>query len=63
MKKAFYYNKNGSLSVLKIDGKKASKTQNIEVGGLPEAVMFTPDGKYILAGNYMTQDFSILQAN
>ncbi len=63
MKKAFYYNKNGSLSVLKIDGKKVSKTQNIEVGGLPEAVMFTPDGKYILAGNYMTQDFSILQAN
>jgi DNA-binding beta-propeller fold protein YncE len=63
MKKAFYYNKNGSLSVLKIDGKKVTKTQDLEVGGLPEAVMFTPDGKYILAGNYMTQDFSILQVN
>ena len=63
MKKAFFYNKNGSLSVLKIDGKKVSKTQDIEVGGLPEAVMFTPDGKYILAGNYLTQDFSILQVN
>jgi len=62
-KKAFYYNKNGSLSILKIDGKKVTKTQDIEVGGLPEAVVFTPDGKYLLAGNYMTQDFSILKVN
>ncbi len=63
MKKAFYYQKNGSLSVLKIDGKKVTKTQDIEVGGLPEAIMFTPDGKYILAGNYLTQDFSILKVS
>jgi DNA-binding beta-propeller fold protein YncE len=62
-KKAFFYNKNGSLSILKIDGKKVTKTQDIEVGGLPEAVAFTPDGKYLLAGNYMTQDFSILKVN
>jgi len=63
MKKAFYHNKNGSLSILKIDGKKVTKTQDIEVGGLPEAVVFTPDGKYLLAGNYMTDDFSILKVN
>jgi len=62
-KKAFFYKKNGSLSILKIDGKKVTKTQDMEVGGLPEAVLFTPDGKYILAGNYMTQDFSILKVN
>jgi DNA-binding beta-propeller fold protein YncE len=62
-KKAFFYHKNGSLSILKIDGKKVTKTQDIEVGGLPEAVLFTPDGKYILAGNYMDQDFSILKVN
>jgi DNA-binding beta-propeller fold protein YncE len=60
-KKAFYYQKNGSISVLKIDGKKVTKTQDIEVGGLPEAAMFTPDGKYLLIGNYMTEDFSILK--
>ena len=29
----------------------------------PEAVMFTPDGKYILAGNFMTEDFSILKVD
>jgi DNA-binding beta-propeller fold protein YncE len=63
MKKAFFYQKNGSLSILKIDGKKVTKIQDIEVGGLPEAVLFTPDGKYILSGNYMTQDFSILKVN
>jgi DNA-binding beta-propeller fold protein YncE len=62
-KKAFFHKDNGSLSILKIDGKKVTKTQDIEVGGLPEAVLFTPDGKYILAGNYMTQDFSILKVN
>jgi DNA-binding beta-propeller fold protein YncE len=62
-KKTFFYNKNGSLSILKIDGKKVTKTQDIEVGGLPEAVVFTPDGKYILAGNYVDQDFSILKVD
>jgi DNA-binding beta-propeller fold protein YncE len=60
-KKAYFYNKNGSLSILKIDGKKVTKTQDVEVGGLPEAVLFTPDGKYILAGNFLTEDFSILK--
>jgi DNA-binding beta-propeller fold protein YncE len=60
-KKAYFYNKNGSLAILKIDGKKVTKTQDIEVGGLPEAVLFTPDGKYILAGNFLTEDFSILK--
>ena len=63
MKKAFFHETNGSLSVLKIDGKKVTKTQDIELGGLPEAVMFTPDGKYILAGNFMTDDFSILKVD
>jgi DNA-binding beta-propeller fold protein YncE len=63
MKKAFFHQKNGSLSILKIDGKKVTKTQDIEVGGLPEAVAFTPDGKYLLAGNYLTEDFSILKVD
>ena len=63
MKNAFFYQKNGSLSILKIDGKKVTKTGDIEVGGLPEAVVFTPDGNYILAGNFITEDFSILKVN
>jgi DNA-binding beta-propeller fold protein YncE len=63
MKNAFFYQKTGSVSVLKIDGKKVTKTQDIEVGGLPEAAQFTPDGKYILVGNYLDQDFSILKVD
>jgi WD40 repeat protein len=63
MKKAFFAEKTGSLSILKIDGKKVTKTGDIELGGLPEAVLFTPDGKYILAGNFLTQDFSILKVD
>lgn len=63
MKNAYFYEKNGSISVLKIDGKNVSKTGDIEVGGLPEAAVFTPDGKYLLVGNYLTQDFSILKVD
>jgi DNA-binding beta-propeller fold protein YncE len=63
MKNAFFHEKNGSVSVLKIDGKKVTKIGDIEVGGLPEAAMFTPDGKYILVGNYLSQDFSILKVD
>ena len=62
-KNAFFYHRNGSVSVLRIDGKKVTKTQDIEVGGLPEAAVFTPDGKYLLIGNYLDSDFSILKVN
>jgi DNA-binding beta-propeller fold protein YncE len=61
--KAFFHEKSGSLSILTINGKKVTKTEDIEIGGLPEAVAFTPDGKYLLAGNYMDQDFSILKVD
>jgi DNA-binding beta-propeller fold protein YncE len=37
--------------------------KEIEVGGLPEPVVFTPDGRYLLIGNYNDQDFSILRVN
>src|SRR6201995_4340860 len=63
MKNAFFYQKNGSVSVLKIDGKKVTKIGDVEVGGLPEAAQFPPDGKYILVGNYLDQDFSILKVD
>jgi DNA-binding beta-propeller fold protein YncE len=62
-RKAFFYNKNGSVSVLRIDGKKITKTQDVVVGGLPEAAVFTPDGKYLLVGNYLDKDFSILKVD
>ena len=62
-KPAYFYHRNGSLAVLRIDGKKVTKIKDIEVGGLPEAAAFTPDGRYLLVGNFLDQDFSILRVN
>ncbi len=61
--KAFFYHKNGSLAVLKISGKKVTKIGEVEIGGLPEAVGFSPDGKYLYAGNFIDGDMSILKVD
>jgi DNA-binding beta-propeller fold protein YncE len=62
-KQAFFYHKNGTINVMKIDGKRVSNIKEIEVGALAEAAVFTPDGRYLLVGNYLDQDFSILHVN
>jgi len=60
-KSAFFYNKNGSVVGLRIDGKTVTKTNEIEVGGLPEGAVFSDDGRYLYVGNFITQDVSILR--
>ena len=62
-KSAYFYKRNGSISVLRISGKKVTKVDDVEVGGLPEGAAFTPDGKYLYIGNYLDQDLSILKVN
>jgi DNA-binding beta-propeller fold protein YncE len=62
-KSAWYYHPHGMVTVLKVDGKKVTRLNDIEVGALPEAVAITPDGKYIYVGNYMDKDFSILRVD
>jgi DNA-binding beta-propeller fold protein YncE len=62
-KKAFYYHKNGSLAVLKISGRKVTKIGEVEVGGLPEAAGFSPDGKYLYVGNFIDGDLSIFKVD
>jgi DNA-binding beta-propeller fold protein YncE len=62
-KNAYFHKKNGFLTVLSIKGKKVTKVGEVEVGGLPEGAVFTPDGKYLLVGNYLDQDISILKVN
>jgi DNA-binding beta-propeller fold protein YncE len=60
---AFFYNRNGSVAVLRIDGKKVTKVGEVEVRGLPEGAVFSPDGKYLYVGNYMDDDISILKVD
>jgi DNA-binding beta-propeller fold protein YncE len=62
-KQDWYYHAHGVATILRVDGKKVTKLNDIEVGGLPEAICFTPDGRYLLVGNYIDQDFSILRVD
>ena len=59
----FNTKRNGSLAVLKIEDKKVTKVGEVEVGGLPEGAVFSPDGKYLYVGNYTDSDVSILKVD
>ncbi len=60
---SWYYNRNGSVVVLAIDGKTLTRVAEIEVEGLPEGVVFSPDGGYIYVGNFIDSSVSILQVD
>jgi len=60
---AWAYHKNGSVAVLKIQGKKVTKISEVEVGAMPEGAVFSPDGKYIYVGNFLSKDVSILKVS
>lgn len=62
-KKAYFYNRNGSVVALKIDGKKVTRLNEIEVRGIPEGVVFSDDGQYIYVGNFLDSDVSILRVD
>jgi DNA-binding beta-propeller fold protein YncE len=63
MKQAWFHHPNGSVTVLRIQGKTVTPIKTIQVGVLPEAAAFTPDGSYIYVGNFSDQDFSILRVD
>lgn len=62
-KNAWFYNRNGRVAVLKIDGKKVTKVGEVEVRGLPEGAVFSPDGRYLYVGNFIDSDVSILKVD
>jgi YVTN family beta-propeller protein len=62
-KTAFYYHPAGAVTALKIDGKKVTNAGEINVGGLPEGVAFSPDGQYLYVGNFMDQDLWVLRVD
>jgi len=59
-KTAFPYHPTGAVTALKIDGKKVTNVGEVNVGALPEAVAFSPDGQYLYVGNFINGDLSVL---
>ncbi len=59
--KKWFYNRNGSIAVLAIDGKRVRKVDEVDVGCLPEGAVFTSDGRFLYIGNYVDRDISILK--
>ena len=60
-KSAYFYNRTGSVVAMRIDGKKLTVTNEVEVRGLPEGAVFSADGRYLYVGNFIDQDISILR--
>jgi len=58
---ASFYNRNGKVLALRIDGKKVTRSNEIEVRGLPEGAVFSSDGRYLYVGNYIDRDITILR--
>ena len=63
MKQAWFHHPNGSVTILRIQGKTVTPIETIEVGDFPEPMAFSPDGRYLYVGNYADQDFSILKVD
>jgi DNA-binding beta-propeller fold protein YncE len=60
---ALVANPSGKVVVLEIDGKKVTKTGEVDVGGLPEGVVFSKDGGHLYVGNYTDGDVSVLKVD
>jgi DNA-binding beta-propeller fold protein YncE len=60
-KTAFFYHPGGAVTALKIDGKRVTNVGSIDVGALPEAVAFSPDGQYVYVGNFIDGDLWALK--
>ena len=63
MPAAWFHHPTASLTVLRIEGKTVTAIKTVQVGAFTEAVAFSPDGRYIYAGNFNDKDFSILKVN
>jgi len=60
---AWYHRDKGCISVYSIAGKIVSYMGEVEVGGVPEALAFSPDGNVLLVGNLLDQDIAVFKVN
>jgi DNA-binding beta-propeller fold protein YncE len=56
-----WYHKTGSVTLLQINGKTVTVGKPVAVGTLPEAVLISPDSRYVYVGNFGDEYFSILK--
>jgi DNA-binding beta-propeller fold protein YncE len=63
MPKAWFHHPHASVTILRIRGMTVTPIRTIPVGAFTEPLVFSPDGRYIYAGNFADQDFSILKVN
>jgi DNA-binding beta-propeller fold protein YncE len=63
MKGAPFYHPTGTVTALKIDGKKVTNAGEINVGAFPEGGAFSADGSYLYVGNFIDGDLSILKVD
>jgi DNA-binding beta-propeller fold protein YncE len=59
-KDAWFRNDRGSVVALRIDGKKVSRGEEVELGRLPEGAVFNADGTRLYVGNFIDSTVSIL---
>jgi DNA-binding beta-propeller fold protein YncE len=60
-KSEFFHHPTGAVTVLRIDGTKVTNAGSVDVGALPEAVAFSPDGSHLYVGNFIDGDISVLK--
>ena len=49
--------------MLKIDGKKVTKTGEMQVGALSQGVAFSPAGDYLYVASFIDQDIAVLKVD
>lgn len=54
-------NRDGSVLALRVDGKKAIRTPEVEVRRLPEGAVFGQNSRHLDVGNFINQDITILR--
>ncbi len=62
-KNAWFYKAKSRVVSLKVDGKKVTKTGEVQVGAVPEGAVFSADGKWLYVGNYMDDNIQVLRVD